>query len=141
MINVLKSFSYAKTDCRSRGGYLATPTTAAENAMIADVITTNGTLTYWLDGDVEVGSSDPYWINIQLDKNNQPTKVLPFTNYYGTEPNDSLKKCVGILSAKNFKWGDRGCSYELPYVCAFYSKCEIFESIMVPYCLIELRAF
>jgi len=113
----LASFADAQTKCTGKGGELAVPDSAAEEAKIAAAVTA-------VDGEVDWKSTPFsghkfYWLNIEEDEDNAPLTELSYTNYHKSQPNRASEKCVSAALARGGQWSDRPCDAVTAYVCQF----------------------
>ena len=103
-----------------RGGSLALPTSRHTQQQYVDAINK----TFGSNSIAEL-----FWINLELDKNNNPLSKIKYSNWDKDQPSSSSSPCValmydvkGVSRYKHTKWNDRWCSDKLGYVCQFEGK-------------------
>ena len=106
----------AKTAAENAGGYLATITSAEEDAFIADLLPAGVVMSYWLGGyqDPATGGANENWHWVTGE-------TWLYTNWLLGEPNDGFSLAEDSLSIygdspERGKWNDVHNSYVMNYV-------------------------
>jgi cysteine-rich repeat protein len=99
-----RSWEMARAACASAGGYLATITSAEEDAFIAAQFPGGS----WLGATDSAVEGTYAWVT------NEP---LAYTNYAPNEPDDPMGDHDCLLLGPDNVWHDRACSTENRYIC------------------------
>ena len=108
------SFSTAISDCESKSGTLALPSSAAAEAEILQAMT-------------DQKAHTAIFVNLKEDDSNKLTTGQEYTNYNPGEPNDADERCV-VMQYPTGKWNDYQCIKLKAYVCQFTCKYLDFKS-------------
>ena len=92
-----KSWTDARDYCKSKGGHLATITSAEEQEAVYDLVKKGAKNMYWIGGYLD--GTDFVWVTEEQWK---------YTNWYSGEPNDQggNESYVQMYRERNGQWND-----------------------------------
>ncbi|CAC5411765.1 unnamed protein product [Mytilus coruscus] len=101
-------------ECNCRGGFLAEIESAEENALIKNIakerFAATGAIHYLLGAYTFNQDSDMEWIR-------NPRKPMPFTDWYGGEPNKlRYEFCLALYKPVDYLWIDYECPEAISFI-------------------------
>jgi len=105
LISYLRTWSGAKSDCESRGGYLVTITSQEENDFISSLI---GEDDIWIGFTDEANEGDWQWVT---------GESVTYTNWIPGEPNDSGEGEDYAATSTSGGWNDLADLETHYYIC------------------------
>jgi hypothetical protein len=113
LITISKTWSEAKADCESRGGYLVTITSQEENDFVSNLI---GDYEIWIGLSDYENEGDWQWVT------GEPVTYISYTNWGPDEPNDSGEGEDYAEMYGDGSWNDNGAPAD-PFLKHYY-VCE-----------------
>ncbi len=105
LITISQTWSEAKADCESRGGYLVTITSQEENDFVSSLIESNS---IWIGFTDELNEGDWQWVT---------GESVTYTSWASDEPNDSGEGEDHAEMYSSGEWNDLHSSETHYYIC------------------------